>query len=114
MGVLRENQVLLPGSNAPTTVVVGRISTARALDREDREVYQFVLVAEDSSDFPLTATVPLQITLVDVNDNTPTFMQPLWSFSIEENMEDVLIMEFNVKEQQLTSCSWSSSFCTGH
>ena len=77
-------------------VTRGRISTAQVLDREERGMYQLMLVAQDLTNLPLSASVPVVITVVDTNDNSPIFAQPVSSFSLPENIDSAFIMEFNV------------------
>ncbi|PAA63339.1 hypothetical protein BOX15_Mlig002557g1 [Macrostomum lignano] len=64
------------GASSPTgffTVsTAGVISTAGALDRESKSVYQFYINAEDSgSPTRRTGSCLLNITITDVNDNAP-------------------------------------------
>uniref|UniRef100_A0ABM0MVL1 Cadherin-23-like n=1 Tax=Saccoglossus kowalevskii TaxID=10224 RepID=A0ABM0MVL1_SACKO len=43
------------------------------LDREDVEMYQFTVEASNAADFAVISSVPLNITLIDNNDNAPIF-----------------------------------------
>lgn len=94
--VISVNQLMTPQIPVPFTVTRGQISTAQQLDREDVETYQVTLTARDSSNTPLFSSIPAIITILDANDNPPMFSQPLWNFTLPENINSVLIMEFNV------------------
>lgn len=87
----------MPIANAqPPIVTLARIVTTRALDREDIQLYQFTLMAQDQSSMPLMATVPVNVMVADVNDNQPSFSSPSYSFNISEATTTPLIMEFTV------------------
>lgn len=75
---------------------IGQVITTRLLDREDVSLYQLTLVAQDRSSSPLSSTVPLTISILDVNDNSPAFSRPSWTFNLPENTNGTLIMDFNV------------------
>ncbi|XP_041849765.1 protocadherin-16-like [Melanotaenia boesemani] len=51
----------------------GEISTRMTLDREQQSSYQLVVVAQDGGLPPRTATGTVFITVLDDNDNAPTF-----------------------------------------
>uniref|UniRef100_A0ACB8FH05 Uncharacterized protein n=1 Tax=Sphaerodactylus townsendi TaxID=933632 RepID=A0ACB8FH05_9SAUR len=57
----------------------GRLTLTQALDRERRATYSFLALAVDSSPLnPQTASVPVTVTVQDVNDHFPTFpLSPL-------------------------------------
>ena len=74
----------------------GRIVTTEALDREDISSYQLMLVAADMTTSPLSTSIPLTVSVLDVNDNRPTFERPSWIFSLPENTNGTMIMDFNV------------------
>ena len=50
-----------------------QISACRPLDYEDRVVYSLVVIVQDSAPVPMSAQVPVMITVVDRNDNPPIF-----------------------------------------
>ena len=74
----------------------GRIVTTQSLDREDMSTYQLFLMAEDRGDSSFSTTVPLIISLLDQNDNSPLFSQPSWIFELPENTNGTLVTTFNV------------------
>lgn len=51
----------------------GEISTRLALDRELQSSYQLVVVVQDGGTPPRSATGTAHITVLDENDNAPTF-----------------------------------------
>ena len=93
--VVNVTQMSISGSQPPI-VTTARVIASQPLDREETEQYQFNLVAEDRSSVPLSATVPVVVSILDVNDNSPLFPSPFYSFSINEATENTLVMEFDV------------------
>ena len=61
------------------------IHNKKILDREERGFYSFVLEAEDEGSPPRTSKATVNITLLDVNDNTPEFTQSNINLVINEN-----------------------------
>lgn len=51
----------------------GEISTRLALDREQQSSYQLVVVVQDGGTPPRSATGTAHISVLDENDNAPTF-----------------------------------------
>ncbi len=78
------------------TPTIGQIITTQLLDREDVSLYQLNLVAQDRGSSPLSSSVPLTISISDVNDNSPAFSRPSWTFNLLENTNGTLIVDFNV------------------
>lgn len=83
-------------NSQPPVVTTARVITSRSLDREDVETYQFTLIAEDRTSNPLSASVSVAVTVLDVNDNSPMFSSPSFTFNINEGTADMLVMEFAV------------------
>lgn len=69
----------------PAVVTRGRVLNRVVLDREEMESYQLTLTAMDRSPAPLSASIPLVVTLLEVNDNTPLFSSPNFTFVLSEN-----------------------------
>ena len=85
-------------SSQPPVVTIARVITTQLLDREDIELYQFFLTAQDQTNAPLLTTVPVNITVLDDNDNDPIFPRSSYVFSISETTSNLLVMEFTVTD----------------
>ncbi|XP_037833452.1 protocadherin alpha-2-like, partial [Kryptolebias marmoratus] len=57
----------------------------KALDREKQAVIKLVLTAVDGGKPPKSGTSPLNINVIDVNDNTPIFSRSLYKLQVKEN-----------------------------
>ncbi|KAG8438989.1 hypothetical protein GDO86_005249 [Hymenochirus boettgeri] len=64
----------------------GQIRVNTVLDREQREHYDFHVVAADKGTPSLRGTSSVVITILDRNDNDPKFMLNGYNFSVMENM----------------------------
>jgi len=62
------------------------ISTNKSLDREDISFYTLLIQASDKGSPPLTETVSVNITILDVNDNSPVFSQSLFTVVVSESL----------------------------
>lgn len=63
----------------------GAISTAAALDREVRGHYPLLVEASDGAQDPRRTTLPLLISVLDVDDNSPVFSQSAYEATLAEN-----------------------------
>jgi len=54
----------------------GEITTREPLDREMKSIHELVLEARDQGTPSRAARVPLKITVLDVNDNSPEIVDP--------------------------------------
>lgn len=61
------------------------VKNKKLLDREQKSFYSFVLVAVDRGSPSLTGEASVNITVLDVNDNTPKFTQSSLSLVTQEN-----------------------------
>uniref|UniRef100_A0A8C1MUD6 FAT atypical cadherin 4 n=1 Tax=Cyprinus carpio TaxID=7962 RepID=A0A8C1MUD6_CYPCA len=66
-------------------VVSGRLSTATELDREEESSYLLHIKATDAGMPPLYSICKVNITLKDVNDNSPVFYPVQYFANIKEN-----------------------------
>ncbi|KAM4036081.1 protocadherin gamma-B2-like isoform 36-T36 [Anomaloglossus baeobatrachus] len=57
----------------------------KSLDREKQSFYEFILTASDGGKPPKTGTATVKITVQDVNDNFPVFMQDIYEIRLLEN-----------------------------
>ena len=64
----------------------GLLSVNGELDREVTNVYSLTIVAMDDGVPRKSATASVQINIIDVNDNKPTFMQGIFEASVTENV----------------------------
>ncbi|XP_059055496.1 protein dachsous-like isoform X2 [Achroia grisella] len=55
------------------------------LDRETTDHYELVIVALDGGTPPLSGTMTVNITILDVNDNPPVFAESAYSANVPEN-----------------------------
>ncbi|XP_066575944.1 protocadherin Fat 4 [Amia ocellicauda] len=65
--------------------VSGRLSTATELDREEKGKYLLFIQARDSGSPPLHSVSKVNITLKDINDNSPVFYPVQYFANIKEN-----------------------------
>ncbi|XP_016142831.1 protocadherin-15b [Sinocyclocheilus grahami] len=63
----------------------GSIFTAVPLDREERAQYDLVVQASDGARDPRRTTVTLSIKVLDMDDNSPAFSQPVYQVTLPEN-----------------------------
>lgn len=80
----------------PPVITRARVYTAEPLDREEIDTYQFSLIAQDNSEVPLMASIPLTVFVSDRNDNEPTFTSSNFNFVASEDTNDTLVSEFMV------------------
>ena len=64
----------------------GEIRLAQSLDREREHMYRLVLVAQDGGNPGRSARVPINIQILDVNDNNPVFPVAEYNVNIAENL----------------------------
>ena len=64
----------------------GVITANYRFDRENVSSYFFHVLAVDKGNPALTGTATIQLTVVDENDNKPTFNVPMFQFFVMENM----------------------------
>ncbi|XP_066507624.1 protocadherin gamma-A2-like [Hoplias malabaricus] len=57
----------------------------RPLDREKEEQFTLILTAADGGDPVLSGTLQIHVTVLDVNDNAPVFIQKVYKASVSEN-----------------------------
>ncbi|XP_064208725.1 protocadherin-16 isoform X3 [Anguilla rostrata] len=63
----------------------GTLSTARPLDREGRPSYTLTVVAQDRGASPLSSTATVEVTVLDVNDNSPRFESAGYAADVPED-----------------------------
>ena len=63
-----------------------RLIVKEALNREQRDNYHFNVVARDGGSPPLSGTLKVNITISDVNDNSPKFSQSVYYIEVKESV----------------------------
>nr|XP_020454554.1 cadherin-23 isoform X2 [Monopterus albus] len=66
--------------------ITGILTSTAVLDREQIGQYFLRIIAYDAGKFPRTSTSTLTITVLDVNDETPTFNPRVYNVSLKENV----------------------------
>ncbi|KAM4653621.1 protocadherin alpha-8-like [Amazona ochrocephala] len=74
-----------PGSNDQSSSLA--LVLTKSLDRETMPIHHLVLTATDGGRPPLTGTVKLVISVLDVNDNAPQFNQSVYKVKVLEGSE---------------------------
>ncbi|KAJ8374025.1 hypothetical protein SKAU_G00046050 [Synaphobranchus kaupii] len=64
----------------------GWIAVAAGLDREMTELYTFGVEARDHGVPTMTSSASVSITVLDVNDNVPTFTQKVYQLKVNEDV----------------------------
>ena len=82
----------------PPIVTRGRLVSRVQFDREEIEMYTISILAMDMSDMPLNSSIPVVVTILDVNDNQPTFSRSSNSFNILEGTRTTLVTELFVSD----------------
>lgn len=63
----------------------GYLYVKSPLDRETKDYYSLLLMAEDRGQPPRSSTVPLVVHVIDENDNSPQFTNTTFTYHISEN-----------------------------
>ncbi|XP_060753692.1 protocadherin-16 [Neoarius graeffei] len=72
----------------------GLLSTSRALDREKKARYTLTVEAQDLGTPPLSSTATLDISILDLNDNSPVFASSSYIVEIAEDApESTFVLE---------------------
>ena len=66
--------------------ITGLIQTTAPLDREQQEVYMFIITVTDLGDPALNSSVEGILTVLDENDNAPVFTTPMYEITIPESV----------------------------
>ncbi|XP_034373826.1 protocadherin alpha-8 isoform X5 [Arvicanthis niloticus] len=84
----------------------------KSLDREDAPEHKLLLTATDGGKPELTGSVQLLVTVLDVNDNAPTFQHPEYEVRILENSDNgTTVIRLNASDRdEGTNSAISYSF----
>lgn len=61
------------------------MSTSRPLDREQKDKYFLEVIAQDNGSPSLTSTATIEVAVLDINDNSPTFSSSSYVIDISED-----------------------------
>ncbi|XP_053719186.1 cadherin EGF LAG seven-pass G-type receptor 1 isoform X1 [Synchiropus splendidus] len=75
----------MPGFPFTINNSTGWITVSEELDRETTEFYTFGVVARDHGVPVMSSSASVSITVLDVNDNVPTFTEQMYSLKINED-----------------------------
>lgn len=64
----------------------GVLSTSRPLDREKRPGYTLTVTAQDQGHPPLSSTVTVEVTVMDINDHSPQFESSSYTADVSEDV----------------------------
>ncbi|ESO93963.1 hypothetical protein LOTGIDRAFT_51683, partial [Lottia gigantea] len=62
-----------------------KIVLLRRLNRENRDLYNFFVVAKDGGSPQKTGSVTINVNVRDINDNKPVFRRQKYNFNVKEN-----------------------------
>ncbi|XP_066555914.1 protocadherin-16 [Amia ocellicauda] len=79
--------------------VTGVISATRPLDRETQDHYTVTVYARDGGLPPNFAKATVRITILDQNDNIPTFGKDIYSLEVPENLEPLELFTLKATDQ---------------
>ncbi|KAG8448406.1 hypothetical protein GDO86_015485 [Hymenochirus boettgeri] len=78
------------GPNAPTIFNLDRrtgiLTAVRKLDREKQDRYSFTVIAKDNGNPSLQANTTVTLSVLDQNDNSPSFTHNEYNFYVPENL----------------------------
>ncbi|KAL3880766.1 hypothetical protein ACJMK2_032981, partial [Sinanodonta woodiana] len=63
------------------------IALKQELDREKKDFYSITVVAEDGGIPPRAGTILVNVTVIDVNDNAPEFIQKVYNVTVMEDVD---------------------------
>uniref|UniRef100_A0AAQ5XTF7 Cadherin-23 n=1 Tax=Amphiprion ocellaris TaxID=80972 RepID=A0AAQ5XTF7_AMPOC len=79
-------QVGMPRLDFSLNTSTGVLTSTAVLDREQIDQYHLRIIAYDAGRFPRTSTSTLTVTVLDVNDETPTFNPRVYNVSLKESV----------------------------
>lgn len=97
-----ELQPQTPGESIPFTYTFSKkldgsstinLVVSEKLDREEKDSYKFFIVAKDGGTPPRTGKLLVNVTVTDINDNSPAFEQSSYDITVNEdvNVNDVIL-----------------------
>ena len=73
-------------------LTTGDIYTAVELDYENIQQYNITIIAIDAGSVPLSSTAVLSIDVMDINDNNPVFINLPYVASLDENLNEPILL----------------------
>nr|XP_023698675.1 protocadherin beta-16-like isoform X16 [Paramormyrops kingsleyae] len=84
--ILQHNDhFVLAVSTSAAGVKYSELVLEKELDREEQQELTLVLTAIDGGTPQRSGTIAIQVAVLDANDNTPVFSQPIYKVSLPEN-----------------------------
>ena len=76
-----------------------KLVTKTQLDRETKDSYQVTLICTDHGTSPLSSSTEFTINVVDANDHSPQFRQPIYTYTISEgNQPNKFLLQVNASD----------------
>uniref|UniRef100_A0A671QN41 Cadherin-23-like n=1 Tax=Sinocyclocheilus anshuiensis TaxID=1608454 RepID=A0A671QN41_9TELE len=106
-------QMGMPRLDFRLNTTTGVLVSTAVLDREQIGQYYLRIIAYDADQFPRTSTSTLTITVLDMNDETPTFFPSMYNVSLDENVpRDYVVVRLNCTDNDAGLNSELSYFIT--
>uniref|UniRef100_A0A8C7LMU9 Cadherin-23 n=1 Tax=Oncorhynchus mykiss TaxID=8022 RepID=A0A8C7LMU9_ONCMY len=107
-------QVGMPRLDFYLNSTTGVLYSTATLDREQIGLYHLRIVGYDQGQNPRTSTSTLTITVLDVNDETPTFFPKVYNVSLQESVpRDDVVAHLNCFDNDSGLNAELSYFITG-
>ncbi|XP_076021960.1 cadherin-23-like [Genypterus blacodes] len=107
-------QMGMPRLDFSLNTTTGVLTSTATLDREQISLYHLRIIAYDAGKFPRTSTSTLTITVLDVNDETPTFLPRVYNVSLKESVpRDHVVVRLTCTDKDTGLNAELSYFITG-
>ncbi|KAF3842337.1 hypothetical protein F7725_024288 [Dissostichus mawsoni] len=107
-------QMGMPRLDFVLNTSTGVLSSMAVLDREQIGQYHLRIIAFDAGKFPRTSTSTLTVTVLDVNDETPTFNPSVYNVSLKESVpRDHIVSRLSCSDNDAGLNAELSYFITG-
>ncbi|XP_029926425.1 cadherin-23 isoform X1 [Myripristis murdjan] len=107
-------QVGMPRLDFSLNTTTGVLTSTAILDHEQIRQYHLRIIAYDAGKYPRTSTSTLTITVLDMNDETPTFFPRVYNVSLQESVpRDHVVVRLNCSDNDAGLNAELSYFITG-
>uniref|UniRef100_A0A8C5NBA4 Cadherin-23 n=1 Tax=Gouania willdenowi TaxID=441366 RepID=A0A8C5NBA4_GOUWI len=107
-------QMGMPRLDFYLNTTTGVLSSTAVLDREQIAQYHLRIIAFDAGKFPRTSTSTLTVTVLDINDETPTFNPHVYNVSLKESVpRDHIVARLSCSDNDAGLNAELSYFITG-